>query len=57
MLLEEKLEPIFHPDSYGYRPEAFGPRRVGRGDSTALLETETGCWTLMSGPFSTASRA
>jgi RNA-directed DNA polymerase len=20
MLLEEKLEPIFHPDSYGYRP-------------------------------------
>ena len=30
MLLEEKLEPIFHPDSYGYRPGrsaglAFGP--------------------------------
>jgi RNA-directed DNA polymerase len=20
VLLEEKLEPIFHPDSYGYRP-------------------------------------
>ena len=25
MLLEEKLEPIFHPDSYGYRPGRSRP--------------------------------
>ena len=24
-LLEEKLEPIFHPDSYGYRPGRVRP--------------------------------
>jgi retron-type reverse transcriptase len=25
MLLEEKLEPVFHRDSYGYRPGAQRP--------------------------------
>ena len=32
MLLEEKLEPIFHPDSYGYRPgrSAHGALAVAR---------------------------
>ena len=30
-LLEEKLEPIFHPDSYGYRP-----RRPGCGPQALL---------------------
>ena len=41
MLLEEKLEPIFHPDSYGYRPGRSCPRRAGR-DPKALLETGLG---------------
>lgn len=36
MLLEEKLEPIFHPDSYGYRP--------GRSAHDALAVTRTRCW-------------
>jgi len=36
MLLEEKLEPIFHPDSYGYRP--------GRSALDALAVTRTRCW-------------
>ena len=36
MLLEEKLEPIFHPDSYGYRP--------GRGAHDALAVTRRRCW-------------
>ena len=50
MLLEEKLEPIFHPDSYGYRP--------GRKAQDALAVTRRRCWrqdwiwTLMSGPSS-----
>ena len=54
MLLEEKLEPIFHPDSYGYRP--------GRCAHDALGVARRRCWkqdwvlTLMSGPSSTASR-
>ena len=30
MLLEEKLEPIFHPDSYGYRP-GRSAHDAGRG--------------------------
>ena len=38
MLLEEKLEPIFHPDSYGYRP--------GRSALDALAVTRTRCWKL-----------
>lgn len=36
MLLEERLEPIFHPDSYGYRP--------GRGAQDALAVTRKRCW-------------
>ncbi len=36
ILLEEKLEPIFHPDSYGYRP--------GRGAHDALAVTRRRCW-------------
>jgi RNA-directed DNA polymerase len=36
MLLEEKLEPIFHPDSYGYRP--------GRLAWDALTVTRKRCW-------------
>jgi len=37
MLLEEKLEPIFHPDSYGYRP--------GRSAHDALAVTRKRCGT------------
>ena len=36
MLLEEKLEPIFHPDSFGYRP--------GRSALDALAVTRKRCW-------------
>ncbi len=36
MLLEEKLEPIFHRDSYGYRP--------GRSAHDALAVTRERCW-------------
>jgi RNA-directed DNA polymerase len=36
MLLEEKLEPIFHPDSYGYRPR--------RSTHDALAVTRKRCW-------------
>jgi RNA-directed DNA polymerase len=36
MLLEEKLEPIFHPDSYGYRP--------GRSALDALAAARKRCW-------------
>ena len=36
MLLEEELEPIFHPDSYGYRP--------GRSAHDALAVTRKRCW-------------
>ncbi len=36
MLLEERLEPIFHPDSYGYRP--------GRSAHDALAVTRKRCW-------------
>src|ERR1017187_3854771 len=36
MLLEEKLEPIFHQDSYGYRP--------GRSCHDALAVTRKRCW-------------
>ena len=35
-LLEETLEPIFHPDSYGYRP--------GRSAHDALAVTRRRCW-------------
>jgi len=36
MVLEEKLEPIFHPDSYGYRR--------GRSALDALTTTRARCW-------------
>jgi RNA-directed DNA polymerase len=36
MLLEEQLEPIFHQDSYGYRP--------GRNAHDALAVTRRRCW-------------
>jgi RNA-directed DNA polymerase len=36
MLLEERLEPIFHPDSYGYRP--------GRSAHDALAAARRRCW-------------
>jgi group II intron reverse transcriptase/maturase len=36
MLLEEELEPIFHPDSYGYRPE--------RSAHDALAVCRKRCW-------------
>ena len=36
MLGEEKLEPIFHPDSYGYRP--------GRSAHDALAVARKRCW-------------
>ena len=36
MLLEDKLEPIFHADSYGYRP--------GRSAHDALAVTRRRCW-------------
>ena len=36
MLLEDKLEPIFHPDSYGYRP--------GRSAHDALTVARKRCW-------------
>ena len=35
-LLEERLEPIFHPDSYGYRP--------GRSAHDALAVARKRCW-------------
>jgi len=28
--LQEKVEPIFHPDSYGYRPRRSARRRTTR---------------------------
>ncbi len=36
MLMEERLEPIFHPDSYGYRP--------GRSAHDALAVARKRCW-------------
>jgi retron-type reverse transcriptase len=36
MLLEERLEPIFHPDSYGYR--------LGRSAHDALAVCRQRCW-------------
>jgi retron-type reverse transcriptase len=37
MLLEQKLEPVFHRDSYGYRP--------GRSAHDALAVCRRRCWT------------
>ena len=36
MLLEDKLEPVFHPDSYGYRP--------GRSAQDAVAVCRRRCW-------------
>ena len=36
LLIEPMLEPIFHPDSYGYRP--------GRSAKQAIAVTRTRCW-------------
>jgi RNA-directed DNA polymerase len=36
MLLEQRLEPVFHPDSYGYRP--------GRSAHDALAAARQRCW-------------
>ena len=53
MLLEKELEPVFHRDSYGYRP---GRSALARWPcAVAGAGRRTGCWTLMSGPFSTRS--
>jgi retron-type reverse transcriptase len=41
MLLEEKLESIFHQDSYGCRPGRSAYDAIGR-DSKALLEAGLG---------------
>ena len=41
MLLEDRLEPVFHPDSYGYRP-GRSAQDHGRGLSAALLGTRLG---------------
>ena len=52
MLLEEKLEPIFHPDSYRYRPGEV-PMTRWRW-LASVVGTRTGCSISMSGPSSTA---
>jgi RNA-directed DNA polymerase len=36
LLIEPKLEPVFHPDSYGYRP--------GRSAKQAIAVTRKRCW-------------
>jgi retron-type reverse transcriptase len=36
LLIEPTLEPIFHPDSYGYRP--------GRSAKQAIAVTKKRCW-------------
>ena len=41
MRLEQKVEPIFHPDSYGYRPGRSAQDALAR-DSATLLETGLG---------------
>jgi RNA-directed DNA polymerase len=51
MLLEGKLEPIFHPDSYGYRPLGVQPMTLWPWPAS-VAGNRTGRWTLMSGPFS-----
>ena len=51
MLLERHVEPVFHRDSYGYRPGAVAHGRGGRAGNGA--GGRTGSLILMSGPFST----
>ena len=52
MYLEERAEPRFHPDSYGYRPRQVRPR-CGRGMPAAVLEATTGSSISMSRSSST----
>jgi len=44
MLLEEKLEPVFHRDSYGYRPNAMGFRYLGVNASFPVVVTVGSSW-------------
>ena len=53
MWLEPRLDPIFHDDSYGYRPANRRWRRSPSPDAAA--GTETGWWSLTSGGCSTIS--
>ena len=50
--LEEKVEPIFHPDSYGYRPGRSPLDAVGHAGR--VVGNTTGSSTSMSKSFSTA---
>lgn len=52
--LADRVEPMFHPDSYGYPARAV---RVGRGggDPGNDAGARTGCSTWTSGPSSTVS--
>ena len=52
--LEQKVEPIFHPDSYGYRPGRSALDAVGHAGR--VVGNTTGSSTSMSKSFSTASR-
>lgn len=49
--LEPELEPMFHADSYGYRPGKSAKEAVGRARSAA--GGTTGCWTWTSRGSST----
>ena len=53
--LEPEVEPVFHEDSYGYRPGRSAHRRVG-GLPGALLAEWTGCSIWTSEGSSTAFR-
>ena len=54
MLLEEKLEPVFHGTVTGI---VLGAAPMTRWPcAVAGAGRRTGCWTLMSGPFSTPFR-
>ena len=46
-VIEERAEPVFHPDSYGYRPgrsalDAAGPAGSGAGDTTGWSSPASG---------------
>ena len=51
--LEPKVEPLFHPDSYGYRPGKSALDAVGRAEAAAGVTT--GWWTWTSEGSSTTS--
>jgi len=44
-LIEPDLDPIFRPDSYGYRPRKSA-LDAGWGHARAVLEDTIGCWSL-----------